>query len=190
MRSHLFINVMAGALHLVAPVVVAAQQPPPIDGVTGTVELEGAVDKTYAGANTVIVKTEDGIKHLFHLTDRTVVHGGRETGEGALRGLDDGSTVVVHYTAEGDIKTANEVDRVADDGLKVIEAVVTKVDRRAKTITIMLADGTRQTLALTDRAAVDVGKDVDDAAADTAKVVVYFNDETGRRVVHYFKRVK
>jgi flagellar hook-associated protein FlgK len=190
MRSHLFINVMAGGLLLVAPVVVAAQEPPPIDGVTGTVALEGAVDKTYAGVNTVIVKTEDGIEHLFHLTGRTVVHGGKATGERALRGLDEGSTVVVHYTAEGDDKTATEVDRIADDGLKVIEAVVTKVDRRAKTITIQLADGTRQTLSLTDRAAVDVGKDVDDAAADTAKVVVYFNDETGRRVVHYFKRVK
>jgi flagellar hook-associated protein FlgK len=180
---------MAGGLLLVSAVVVAAQERPPIDGVTGTVALEGTVEKTYEGVNTVIVKTEDGIEHLIHLTDRTVVHGGRATGERALRGLAEGSTVVVHYTAEGDSNTANEVDRVADDGLKVIEAVVTKVDRRAKTITIQLADGTRQTLALTDRAAADVGKDLDGAGADAAKVVVYFNDETGRRVVHYFKRV-
>ncbi len=189
MRSHLFMNVMAGGLLLVAPLMVAAQERPPIDGVTGTVAIEGAVDKTYAGVNTVVVKTEDGIRHLFHLTDRTAVHGGPATGERALRGLDEGSTVVVHYTTEGAEKTALEVDRVADDGLKVIEAVVAKVDRRAKTITIQLADGTRQTLGLTDRAAVDVGKDVDATGVDAAKVVVYYNDETGRRVVHYFKRV-
>ena len=172
MRSHLFMNILAGGLLLVAPVVVAAQQPPPIDGVTGTVALQGAVEKTYAGANTIIVKTEDGIEHLFHLTDRTAVHGGRATGERALRGLDEGSTVVVHYTAEGADKTANEVDRVGDDGLKVIEAVVTKVDRRGKTITIQLADGTRQTLALTDRAAVDVGKD---ASGQTLNSVAVFD---------------
>jgi hypothetical protein len=50
-------------------------------------------------------------------------------------------------------------------------------------------NGSRQTLRLTERAASDVGKDIDGAAVGTAKVVVYFNDEAGRRVAHYFKRV-
>ena len=51
------------------------------------------------------------------------------------------------------------------------------------------ADGTRQTLRLTDRATADVGKDIDGDAAGTAKVVVYFNDQPGERVAHFFKRV-
>ena len=100
-----------------------------------------------------------------------------------------GSRVVVHYTVEGDTKAAHEVDRIADDGLKTIEGVITKVDRRARTISIRLADGSRQTLRLTERAASDVGKDLDATGAGTAKVVVYFDDEAGRRVAHYFKRI-
>jgi len=168
--------------------VASAQQPPPIGGLTGTVALEGTVQKTYEGVNTVVVKTVDGIEHFFHLTERTVVHGGKAGGD-ALRGLDEGSRVVVHYTVEGGRQTASEVDRVAADGLKATEGVVTNVDRHAKTISIRLADGSRQTLELTDRAASDVGKDVEGRTVGTAKVVVYFTDEAGRRVAHYFKRI-
>jgi hypothetical protein len=189
MRSHISISVMAGGLLFVGTAVSAGQQPPPIGGVTGTIALEGTVQKTYEGAHTVLVKTVDGIEHLFHLTERTVVHGGTAAGDDALHGLKEGSGVVVHYTAQGDNKTAHEVDRVAADGLKTIEGVVTNVDRGARTISIRLAEGSRQTLRLTDRAASEVGKNIDAAAAGTAKVVVYFTDEEGRRVAHYFKRV-
>jgi hypothetical protein len=180
---------MSGGLLLVCTALAAGQQPPPINGVTGTVALEGTVQKTYAGVNTIIVKTMDGIEHLFHLTDKTVVHGGKTAGDEALRGIGEGSRVVVHYTADGDNKAAHEVDRVGDDGLKTIDGVITKVDRRAQTISIRLADGSRQTLSLTARAASDVGKEFDAAGAGTAKVVLYFNDEAGHRVAHYFKRV-
>jgi hypothetical protein len=117
------------------------------------------------------------------------VHGGKAAGDEALRGVGEGSRVVVHYTAEGSSKTAHEVDRVAGDGLKTIEGFVTRVDRRAQTLSIRLADGSLQTLRLTGRAASDVGKDVDDADLGTAKVIVYFDDEVGRPVAHYFKRI-
>lgn len=189
MRFHPSVSAMAGGLLLVGSAVAAGQQPPPIGGVTGTVALEGTVQKTYEGVNTVVVKTVDGIEHLFHLTERTVVHGGKAGGDDALRGLDEGSKVVVHFTRDGGHETASEVDRIADDGLKAVEGVVTKVDRRAKTISIRLADGSRQTLQLTERAASDVGRDLDDGAIGSVKVVVYFNDEVGRRVAHFFKRV-
>jgi hypothetical protein len=42
---------------------------------------------------------------------------------------------------------------------------------------------------VTDRAAIDAGKEVDPAAAGTARVVVYYADEAGQRVAHYFKRI-
>ena len=189
MRSSLSVSAMTGGLLLAWSALLAGQQPPPINGVTGTVALEGTVKKTYSDVNTILVKTVDGIEHLFHLTDKTVVHGGRAEGDDALRGIDEGSRVVVHYTAEGETKAAHEVDRIAGDGLKAIEGVIVRVDRRAQTISIRLADGSRQTLRLTERAASDVGKDLDAAGADTAKVVLYFNDEAGHRVAHYFKRV-
>jgi hypothetical protein len=188
-RSSLSVTVTLGGLLLGATAVTAGQQSPPIDGVTGTVALEGTVQKTYEGVNTFVVKTMDGIEHLIHFTERTVVHGGTAAGDAGLRGIDEGSRVVVHYTAEGETKAAHEVDRMAGDGLKAIEGVITKVDRRAQTISIRLADGSRQTLRLTERAASDVGKDLDAAGAGTAKVVLYVNDEAGHRVAHYFKRV-
>jgi hypothetical protein len=56
-------------------------------------------------------------------------------------------------------------------------------------MSIRLADGSRQTLQLTERAASDVGKDIDSGAIGTAKVVVYVTDESGRRIAHYFRRI-
>jgi hypothetical protein len=180
MRSYVSASAMTVALILGASALVEAQQPPPIDGVTGTVALEGTVQETYQGVNAVLVKAVDGIEHLFHLTGRTVVHGGAAAGDDVLRALDAGSRVVVYDTAEGE-------DEVAGDGLKTIEGVVTHVDRRAKTMSIRLADGSQQTLRLTDRVAA--GRAIDGAAADAAKVVVYVNDEMGRPVAHYFRRL-
>jgi hypothetical protein len=188
-RRFVSATAMTGGLLLASSARVAGQQPPPISGVTGTIALEGTVQKTYSGVNTLVVKTVDGVEHLFHLTDKTVVHGGKTAGDDALRGIDEGSRVVVHYTAEGNTKAAREVDRIAGDGLNAIEGVIVHVDRRAQTIAIRLADGTRQTLRLTERAASDVGRELDAAGAGTAKVVVYVSDEAGRRVAHYFKRV-
>jgi len=167
----------------------AAQQPPPIHGVTGTIATEGTVQETYEGVNKILVKAADGIEHLFHLSRRSTVHSGDEVGDEALRGLKKGTPVVVHYTTEGENLTAEEIDRLGDEGLKQMEGVVTAVNRGDRTISIRLADDTRQTLRLSDRAAADVGKDIDRAGDSTAKVIVYFKDEAGQRVVHYFKRI-
>jgi hypothetical protein len=168
-----------------APVTRAEQQPPPIQGVTGTIALEGTVDQTSDAGKTVIVKTVDGIRHLFHVTEKTVVHGTATPDADALHGLEAGSRIVVHYAAKAGRQTALEVDRVDTRGLKTLEGVVTRVDRAGRQLSIRLADGTTQTLRLTDRAATDVGHDVDSAAS----VVVYYADEAGRQVAHYFKRV-
>ena len=70
-----------------------------------------------------------------------------------------------------------------------MEGVVTRVDRAGRELSIRLADGSTQTLRLTDRAATDVGRDVDSAAADATRVVVYYADEAGEQVAHYFKRI-
>jgi hypothetical protein len=187
---------MAGGLLLVGAAVCAGQEvsagaheAPPLERPIGTVHLEGTVQKAAEGAHTVGVRTADGIEHLFHLNERTVVHGGTAAGDDALRGLEEGSQVIVHYTTEGGSETAHEIDRVGKDGLQAVEGTVTNVDRRAKTISIRLADGSRQTLRLTERAASDVGKDIDGAADGSARVIVYFNDEAGERVAHFFKRV-
>jgi hypothetical protein len=53
-------------------------------------------------------------------------------------------------------------------------------------ITIRLADGTRETLQLSRRSAKDVGHDI----ADGAEVVVYYTTEGSTRVAHYFARTR
>jgi hypothetical protein len=185
-RRYLTVSFGCAAALLAAPPLHAGQQPPPVNG---TIALEGTVDETYKGANTVIVKTVDGIRHLFHLTGKTAVHGSETAGAEALRGLEVGSAVVVHYAGDAAEQTALEVDRLDDKGLKTMEGVVTRVDRAGRKISIRLTDGSTQTLRLTKRAATDVGKDVDRASADTTRVIVYYADEAGQRVAHYFKRI-
>jgi hypothetical protein len=185
-RNYLTVGFACGAVLLALPGLAAAQQTPPV---TGTVALEGTVDQTYKAANTVIVKTVDGVRHLFHLTGKTDVHGSEAEAAAAFRGLVVGSTVVVHYLTNGREDTALEVDRVDAKGLKTMEGVVTSVDRKGRKISIRLADGSTETLRLTDRAAVDVGKDLDRAADNATVVVVYYASEAGQRVAHYFKRV-
>ena len=163
----------------------ALAQQTPVPGVTGTLALEGTVDKTYAGADTLVVAAADGIKHLFHWTKRTVVHGASDADAEALSGLTAGSRVVVHYALDGAEQSAVEVDKVGDEGLKELRGVVTRVDRDANEIAIRLDDGSHQTLELSDRAAHAVGRDVD----ESARVAVYYADHDGKRVAHYFTRI-
>jgi hypothetical protein len=188
-RRHLGVSILCGAALLALPAVHAEQQPPPINGVTGTIALEGTVDETSRAGKTVIVKTVDGIRHLFHLSGETTVHGSAAAGADTLGGLETGSRVVVHYTAKAGQQTALEVDRLDAKGLKTMTGVVTRVDRVGRVMSIRLADGSMQTLRLTDRASTDVGRDVDSAAADATRVVVYYADEAGQQVAHYFKRI-
>ena len=185
----LSVGVVCGSTWLTLPAVHAEQQPPPISGVTGTIALEGTVDQTSEAGKTIIVKTVDGIRHLFHVTEETTVHGSAAAGADSLSGLETGSRIVVHYTAKAGRQAALEVDRLDAKGLKTIEGVVTRVDRVGREMTIRLADGSTQTLRLTDRAATDVGRDVDSAAANATRVVVYYADDAGHMVAHYFRRV-
>jgi hypothetical protein len=159
-----------------APAAPTAETVPPA--------LEGAIDKTYAGANAIVVKTADGISHLFHFTKRTAVHGVPKT-DAALSGLTEGARVVVHYAVDGTGKTALEVDRIGKDGLREMSGVVVAVDRLTKRLSLQLADGSRETLELSDRAARNVGKDTGEAAT----VIVYYADEGGHKVAHYFRQI-
>jgi len=180
---------IGGVLGCAALAIGAGQgSAPPIGGVTGTVALEGTVEKEYAGAHTIIVKTVDGVEHVFQFAKGLLVHGGEGASNEALPGLREGASVVVHYTVASTIESAEEIDQIGDEGMKVTEGVVTRIDRDRKQITIRFYDGKSETFRLTDRAAVDAGRDIDQAAADAAKVVVYYRDEHGRKIAHFFKK--
>ena len=66
-----------------------------------------------------------------------------------------------------------------------MRGVVRRVDRIANRVSIRLADGSEETLQLSERAARHGGAEVGDAAT----VVLYYTDEGGHKVVHYFRRI-
>jgi hypothetical protein len=149
--------------------------------------VEGKIEKIDRTAKTVVVKTADGTEHIFHFAARTTVHGTEVAAKDSFHGLKEGSDVVVHYTAKGSEETAEEVDHVGENGLKASEGTVTHLDRGAKTVTIKAADGTDHVFRLTDHAAEDAGKDISAGAGKSAKVTVYYTEQAGHQVAHFFK---
>ena len=79
------------------------------------------------------------------------------------------------------------MDHVAKDGVKVTEGTVTAIDRGAKTMAIKTADGTEQTFKLTDHAVVAAGKDVGTGTKKAAKVTVYYTEDAGKKIAHFFQ---
>ena len=61
------------------------------------------------------------------------------------------------------------------------------IGRGGKKMAGKAADGTEHTFALTDHAAVDAGKDLDEAAAKSAHVSVYYTEAAGKKVAHFFE---
>ena len=150
----------------------------PIHGITGTYALPGNVDKIYDGVNTLIVKTIDGTNHVIRVDKDTKVHGGAE----ALAGLQHGTPIVVHYTMKGDQLSSDEIDQIGNGGLSNVDGTVSAIDQVRKTVTVTYATGATEKLKLTHHAAVE------GTPAKGNRVIVYYTNESGEKVVHYFKR--
>lgn len=163
----------------------AAQNPP--DG-RGTMALEGTMKKFYRAANVIIVSTMDGVEHIYHFTNDVIVHGGKGAGVDALEGLREGSMVVVHYQGEAKEPGLGEVDIIGDQGLEVTEGRVTTIDRRRGQITLRYDNGKTEVFQLTPHAAEEA-QGAAGAAPSGTKVVVYYTDEHGQKVAHFFRRV-
>lgn len=163
---------------------VSAQTGPVIHGFTGTLATEGTIRSEYKAAHKIIVETADGVDHVYDAAKDLVVHGGTND----LSDLKPGSTVVVHYTADKTGESAHEVDSIGAEGLSTAEGIVSRIDRAKKEITIRYDNGTTEKLILTGRAAVDAGQDLRNAPAGTTRIVVYYSDEAGRKIAHYFRR--
>ena len=148
--------------------------------VAGTVK---SVDK---GTKTVVVKTSDGAEQTFHFVGRTVSHGAEATAKGskeAFQDVKEGDNVVVHYSVKGAEKTAEEVDHVGKDGLRMSVVAIKSIDEGAKTITVKTAEGGEETYRMADRAARESGKGLEKAG----KVTVYYSEEAGKKIAHFFK---
>jgi hypothetical protein len=153
--------------------------------------VHGTITKLDDGTKTMVVKTKDGTEHTVHFTDKTVVWGADKTAAGAkdsFKGLSEGSEVVVHYTAKGTEKSAVEVDKVGKDGLKYVEGSVTKVGKDGKTVVVKSADGTEHTFDVAGHDTADAAKGIGKAADKSGKVTVYYSEEGGKKVAHFFEK--
>jgi hypothetical protein len=151
---------------------------------------EGTVKKINSFTKTLLIATKDGTERTFHFGGRTAVPGVEATGKGseeALHGLKEGSEVAVRYTSKGTVDTAEEIDHIGKDGLKVTEGTLKEIDHGAKTVTIATADGTERTFRLLRHAVRDTGRDIERSADKSAKLTVYYTEEGGEKVVHFFK---
>ena len=153
--------------------------------------LVGVVTDVGAASKTVAVKTSDGAEHTFVFTEHTTVHGAKDVAKGsedAFKGLEKGTKVAVHYTAEGGKETAEEVDKIGDDGLKAVKVTAVHVGKGAKFVSVETADGAKETMRLSGRASEEVGKEVAKGGKDAAKGTAYVSEEAGDNVVHFFER--
>lgn len=163
-----------------------AQNPPPVQG---TIALEGTINKFYRAANVVIVTTIDGVQHAYHFAKDLVVHGGKGTDASALEDLREGTTVVVHYAAEGSEQAVSEVDIIDGQALAVTEGTVIRIDRGRGQITLRYGNGNTDVFRLTERAATETLQSPKDGVPAGTKVVIYYSDEHGQKTAHFFRRV-
>jgi hypothetical protein len=160
----------------------AGQQPPPVHGVTGTVATEETIKDTQKAG-----------RGIFARVARLFGGGGRDSasvddaGDETFAGLKIGTDVLLQDTPSDATLTAEEVDRLLDERARRLEGVIAEVNRSDRTISIRLADGTRQTLRFSGRpGGADQGID---RAGTGARVVVVVKDAAGEPVVLLFRRV-
>jgi arginine repressor len=152
--------------------------------------VRGTITKLDASTKTIVIKTKDGADHTFHYLDKTTVHGASKAemgGKDSWKGLKEGSEVVAHCTEKGSDHVAMEIDKVGKDGMKSAEGTVSKVDREGKMLVVKTDKGAEETYHLSDSAAKDAGKDVSDDAKKGAKVTVYYTEDAGKKIVHFFE---
>lgn len=144
--------------------------------------IHGTVKKIDKDTKTVVVKTADGTEHTIKVADQATVHGTEQ----GFDGLKEGSEVVARCTEKGADKTADDLGKVGKDGMKVTKGTITKIDKDTKTMVVKSADGTEKTFEYTDDAAKDLGKATGKGTEKGAKVTVYYTEEGGKKVAHFF----
>jgi len=166
--SPLFLGVFA----LAAPPTASAQisMPPPNNGFNATIVLPSTIDAFYTGLNEGLEKLGDGIDDLGY------GRSGVREGAGSLKSLQPGTPVAVQYTVKGIQASADGTSQIAQPGSNVNEGVVTRLDRDNRRVTIKFANGSTETL-----------RSDNTATRHSSRVIVYYADQSGRRVAHFFK---
>jgi uncharacterized cupredoxin-like copper-binding protein len=156
----------------------------------------GSVEAVDKGAKTVAVKTADGTIETIKFTEKTTVRGLKDAGKAVDFVGREGSSVVVHYTIKGADKTASAFEYIGRETPKVAEGTIKVIGKAGRTVAVKTADGAEEVFDLSERAAVDTGKGVADAAEFTAKettngakVIVHYTEAGGSRIAHFIKKL-
>jgi hypothetical protein len=163
-----------------APAIRAEQQPPPIHGVTGTIATEETVKDVPKAGRGIFSR----VARLFGA--------GRDSAKGddaaaeIFAELKSGAAILVQDVSAVGTVTAEEIDRLYADGEKRIDGVITAVNSNDRTISVRLADGTRQTLQFLGR--VDAA-DPAISRGGSGTRVVFVNNAAGERVSYLFRRI-
>ncbi len=144
--------------------------------------VHGTVTKVDKATKTVVVKTADGTEHTIKVTGDTAYKGTKE----GLDGLKEGTEVVARTTGKGLDETGVEIGKIGKDSVKVTKGTIVKVDHGAKTVVVKTADGTEKTFDFTENAGKDMGKAVGAGTEKGAKVTVYYTEESGKKIAHFF----
>ncbi len=145
--------------------------------------VHGTVTKVDNATKTVVVKSADGTEHTIKVTGDTAYKGTKE----GFDGLKEGTEVVARTTGKGVEETGLEIGKVGKDSLKVTKGTITKIDEGTKTVVVKTADGTEKTFEYTGNAGKDVGKAVGKGTEKSAKVTVYYTNEAGKKIAHFFR---
>jgi hypothetical protein len=145
--------------------------------------VHGTVTKVDSATKTVVVKSADGTEHAIKVTGDTAYKGTKE----GFDGIKEGTEVVARTTGKGAEETGLEIGKVGKDSLKVTKGTITKIDEGTKTVVVKTADGTEKTFEYTGNAGKDVGKAVGKGTEKSAKVTVYYTDEAGKKIAHFFR---
>jgi len=155
--------------------------------------ITGTVEKVDAGAKTIAVKTADGTVQTAKFTEKTTVHGLKDGAKGADLAGKEGGHVIVHTTGEGAEKTAHSIEWFGDKTVHTTEGTVEDVGKGTKTVAVKTADGSKEAFEVSEHATVDTGKAVGRYSTVGAKkgehVTVYYTEEAGKKIAHFFKHL-
>ncbi len=153
--------------------------------------VHAAVTHVDAAGKTITVKTAEGSERTFQVLKRTTVHGAEATAgvaKDSWHGLEDGTDVVVHYTKRGSEQVAEEIDRIGKGGMKETKGTLATLDRAGRKMVVKSDRGVEESYDVSGNAARDAGKDIAKGSEDSAKVTVYYTEEGGKKVAHFFKK--
>lgn len=136
--------------------------------------MSGVIQKIDAAAQTVAVKTKDGAEVVFNTTEKTVKQGAQTVTEGA--------NVVVQHTADGTKKVVESIKVTGKNAVNTGVGVVTKVDQKARTVTMKMADGTEQVFNLAKDGVISAGRTVGTTAEKAGAATTQAAEKTGTAV--------